>query len=237
MKKKVIRRAIKLKIYPTKCKLNMITSIIQRYRRLVNDFIGVCYLKDDAFLDKKTLELITETYNLSQRYKSNALKQALDILKSKNYKKKPKFNGFPLLDKKFVDISTSDKIFDIWFYLSTLESGKPMYIPSKCHSRLNQWLDKGWQLANSIELRSDYVICYVEIPKGKLQEINSKYKYGVDFGERKLFALSDGEFIGTEFKKYVDKIQRKKNKSKAKSRAIKEKNNYCLLYTSPSPRD
>ena len=174
-------------------------------------------------LDKETLARLTKT-KLSERYKSNALKQALGIYKSslKTTKKIPHFNGYPILDAKFINIQKGKNSFDLWIKTSNLAKGKPLYLPTKKHKRLNYWLSKG-ELIQGCELHKDKVIVWVKVNK-------ESYKEGkllaIDLGMNKLITTNEKEYFGQKFNKLNDKILRKKKNSKAYKKAIREMNNY-----------
>lgn len=225
---KKILRAVKLKSYCTKEKRNKIKAIIRRYRACVNLFIDYIWLnRAISKLDKQTLQSV-QFPDLTERYKSNALKQALQICKSKTTKTKPVFHGFPVLDAKFVEIKpnkTSTK-FDLWIRLSTLKRGNRIEIPTKKHAQLNKWLING-DLIQGCELRPDGFIVWVEIDKIENNDIGiNKLKIGIDIGMNKLISTSLGDKFGTEFNKINEKILRKQKNSNGYKRAIAEKKNY-----------
>ena len=118
-KNKFYNRSIKLKLFCTKAKQRKIIALIQAYRKAVNFYLTELLSNKDAKLDKTTLDKLINS-KLSQRYKSNALKQAIGIYKSNFSKDKLrtkngfKFNGFPILDAKFISFNNEDKAFDFW---------------------------------------------------------------------------------------------------------------------------
>jgi IS605 OrfB family transposase len=223
IKNKFYKRAVVLKTYCTEKKKSKIEALIYAYRSAVN-----FYLKfDDLKLDKSNLALLQDT-NLSERYKSNALKQAIGIQKSFINKKENegkianfKFEGFPILDAKFVNIQTGNNSFDLWIKLSTLANRKRILIPTKKHKRFNYWQAKG-KLIQGCELHVDKIIVWFEVEKTYKNGSN----VGVDLGMNKLITTSDGEFIGEDFKNIIDKITRKKRGSKSYKRALIERDNY-----------
>jgi len=114
---------------------------------------------------------------LSQRYKSNALKQAIQIFKSNDNKKvktskKPysRFKGHPIIDGKCVSIEEGCNTFDLYLKLSTMIKGKPIYIPIRKTKVLNKWLALGWTLSGSIELRHNTAILFVKKEKNIKQD-------------------------------------------------------------------
>lgn len=219
-----VKRAIKLKTYSTVSKQHKVDALIRRYRKQVNLFIDKIWNDPTAKLDSKTLASVDRVQSLSERFKSNALKQALTLCKNKSTKSKPKFDGFPILDAKFVEISqakTSSE-FDLWIKLSTLQKGNRIQIPSKKHKQLNHWLKNG-RIIQGCELRPSSLIVWIE---SELNENKGSLKVGIDIGMNKLVSTSYGSVHGTEFKTINDKILRKKKNSKAYKRAIVEKKNY-----------
>lgn len=213
-------RSVKVKLYNSKIKQRKINALIQSYRKAVNFYLSF----EDLKLNKETLAKLTKT-NLSQRFKSNALKQAISIQKSckKTKKKTPKFKGFPILDAKFINIEHGKNSFDLWIKLSTLAKGKRIYLPSKKHKRLNYWLEKG-NLTQGCELHVDKLILWIEIEKSEYKTVGKDI--GVDIGMTKLLTTSEGKFLGTKFKEINDKILRKKKNSKAYFRSLRERDNY-----------
>lgn len=126
----------------TKHKQDKLSHILSCYRAAVNFYLRALWEKPIAKLNKENLALLKNT-RLTERYKSNALRQAISIIVStkkslkatKRYIKNiPVFNGYPALDKKFVDITSSSlKSFDMVMRVSTLTSGlsrKPKYLIS-----------------------------------------------------------------------------------------------------------
>ena len=206
----------------TKTKQRKIEALIDAYRHCVNQYLQL-FETHKPKLDKKTLDLV-QNVKLSQRYKSNALKQSIGIHKGCIKKKKtiPKFKGFPILDAKFVSIEQGEKSFDLAIRLSSLSSGNKLTLLTKSHKRFNYWLKQG-TLKQSCELRSNKLILFVEV---KDQAWKNGKKLGIDLGMNKLISTNEGEFLGTKFKDVNDKILRKKKNSNAYKRSLKERDNY-----------
>jgi len=227
-----IKRAISLKLFSTQKKKRKIIALIDAYRAAVNFYLN--NFTKDSKLNKETLALLQNS-KLSQRYKSNALKQALGIYKSlRNNKKIPVFKGFPVLDAKFVSLEKGQKSFDLVLRLSTLAKGKKIVLPTKKTSILNKWLKKG-SLIQGCELHEDKIIVWINIEKEKT--IVDKESIGIDLGMNKLLTTSQGQIIGKDFSSYVNKILNKKKNSKAYKRAVKAKNNYVNWCVNQLPWD
>lgn len=216
------KRAVVLKLYLTSKKQRQTIALIESYRKAVNFYLKSFEIEEGK-LNKETLARLTNT-KLSERYKSNALKQALSIYKGckKSKKKVPIFKGFPILDAKFINIENGGNSFDLWIKLSTLNKGKRIYLPSKKHKMFNKWSEKG-KLVQGCELHENKVVVWFNIE-------NEQYKegkiIGIDLGINKLIATSEGEKLGTDFKNLIEKILRKKKNSNAYKAALKERDNY-----------
>jgi len=238
-------RAVKIRLrYATDKKQRAVKALMESYRGAVNFYIKSLW-NEKGKMNSETLARLENT-RLSERYKSQALKQAMEIVigakKSisainKNCKKKrrikniPKFNGVAVLDSKFVDIEKArTKEFDYWLKLSTLKKRKRIALPITSTAVLNKWLSVPLaQLKQGCGLGVDsdgvpFVILYVEMPKLPVREKGKKL--GCDVGQNKLIALSDGRMYGREMKEILDKINRRKHGSKGKQKALRERDNY-----------
>ena len=142
-----MRRAVKLSLkFATSSKIKRVCALLYAYRGAVNFYIRSLWDRPGK-LDAETLARLENT-RLSERYKSQALKQALEIVvatkKSAKAKKRkaslPQFEGGMVLDSKFVTIESGQNAFDWWLKLSTLKKGKRIWIPLKGTKVLNKWL-------------------------------------------------------------------------------------------------
>ena len=225
-------RSVKVSLdFSTKFKRKQISNLLTQYRSAVNFYIRHLW-KTKGSLDKETLSLLRNT-RLSERYKSNALKQALStvVLTKKSAKalgKKasvPVFNGSAILDAKFVTIEEGRKSFDLVLKLSSLKKGRRLTLPTRHTKMTRKWLGiVNSKFVQGCCLSDDKLTLFIEVPdllpktKGKI--------LGIDLGVNKLISDSNGKFYGTDFKRIRDKIRRKKPKSKAKARVLKERDNY-----------
>lgn len=233
-KKKVYHRTIKIKLFSTKKKQRQINAIIFAYRKAVNFYLTELQSNANAKLDGETLGKLTNS-KLSERYKSDALKQAIGIFNSNFSKKQLRtkkqivFNGYPTLDAKVMQIIENPflKKYDLLIKLSTLSKGNPIYLPSKKTKLFNKWNNKG-KLIQGCQLRENYIYLFVEC-ESKIKETGNSI--GVDLGMRKLLSTSDNQFIGKDHNFYLNKINRKKKNSIGYKKAVIEKNNftnYCV---------
>ena len=227
-----MKRAVKVSLdFSTKSKRKQISNLLMQYRAAVNFYIKHLW-KTKGSLDKETLSLLRNT-RLSERYKSNALKQALEIVV---YTKKsakvlgrkasiPVFKGSAILDAKFVSIEDGRRSFDLVIRLSTLRKRSRITIPTRHTKMTRKWLETpNSKFVQGCCLSDDKLTLFIEVPD-LLPKTTGK-TLGIDLGVNKLISDSDGKFYGTDFKRIRDKIIRKKSKSKSRERAFKERDNY-----------
>lgn len=231
-----MRRACKLSLkFVTTKKRARVKALLQAYRAAVNFYIRSLW-DTPGRLDKDTLaRLPNVNTRLSARYKSQALKQALEIVVSTRKACKatskraslPVFKGDAVLDAKFVDVvkEESEDIFDVFIKLSSLTKGKRIVIPSKGTSVLTKWLSKeGAKLVQGCSLSEDSLKVWVECPDPELKPHGKSL--GLDIGMNNLIALSDGTFIGSDFKDVRTRVAAASPGTKAKRRAILARDNY-----------
>lgn len=214
--------------YQTEKKTQELIKIYNEYKRIVNQYINLFYHYDEPF-NTKTVHLIDSF--LSSRYKSNACKQALEIVKSIRKKKKakcPNFNGDMILDAKFIDINLDNpNKFDLWIKLSSSIKGKRINLPCRRHRRLNYWLNQG-KLKSTIAIKylnnKLRAILFIDIPdKSKKTTGNI---VGCDIGYNKALVTSDNQYYGVDLKNIVNKIHRKVTGSNRQWKTIEERRNY-----------
>ena len=142
-----MQRACKLSLkFITESKRRRIAALLESYRAAVNFYIKSLW-DESGSLDKETLARLTGT-RLSERYKSQALKQALSLIVSTKRSAKalgkpcsiPKFNGSAILDAKFVAIEEGGGSFDTVIKLSCLKKGSKLTLPTKSTAVLNKWM-------------------------------------------------------------------------------------------------
>lgn len=186
-------------------------------------------------------ELNAETLNrfsggsLSYRHRSNSLKIALETVSTTKKNARalgvkpsiPTSKNAITLSSLVCKIEPGKRSFDYVLKISGLKPREPIVIPFKSHKRLNYWLAKpgaSFKQGAIIDLSRNRAILWVNTP----QEEGTKpgKTIGVDIGKNKMLATSEGEFLGTEFKKVCDSVRRKKPGSKAKRRARATRSDY-----------
>ncbi len=227
-----MKRAVKVTLqFATKSKRGRIAALLEAYRAAVNFYIRSLWEKPGK-LDKATLARLKQT-RLSERYKSQALKQAIEIVVATKKSAKelgvpascPIFTGAAVLDAKFVTIEEGNGSFDLVIKLSVLKKGERLTIPTRKTAVLNKWLGchEEAKLIQGCALSEDGLILWVEIPNEQPQTTGDVL--AVDIGVNKLISDSAGNHYGTEFKQIRDKIRRRKPGSKGRARAFREREN------------
>jgi len=227
-----MHRACKVTLkFATAAKRRAINALLSRYRSAVNFYIRSLW-ETRGKRATKTLSRLSST-PLSARYKSQALKQALDIVvKTKQSAKAlgipascPVFNGSAMLDQKFVTIKSGKGSFDLVIRLASLIPWHRIIIPTKRTGLLNKWASQeNARIIHGCALSENSIVLWVEIPSGELKADGGML--AVDVGVNKLLSDSDGNHYGREFKAIRDKIRRSKPKSKARYRHYAERTNY-----------
>lgn len=224
-----MRRAVKVTLkFATAKKRRAIDALLSRYRSAVNFYIRSLW-NERGKLDTPTLARLQST-ELSARYKSQALKQALEIVVSTRKAAKaigkpatcPVFSGSATLDAKFVSIEDGRGSFDLIVKVSSLVPGKRITIPTKHTAVTRKWLARG-QFIQGCSIREDSLTLWIEVPDEPPKEGRT---LGVDIGINKLLSDSDGNHYGIEFKAISAKIRRSKPKSKARYRHYAERTNF-----------
>lgn len=208
-------------------KQKSLEKLFIEYREIVNLFLLELFSKNN--LSENYLKSLD--CQLSYRYKQCAKRQAFKIFKSwcRNKKKgeKPIFDGFMILDERFVEVQKGKNSFDYWVKIATLEKGKPIIVPFKSYNYANdyftEWkLDKGGRLVKNAN--SWFLILTFE--KETLAKKETGKIIGIDIGVKKLIVDSNKKEYGKDIEKLMDKIQRKQQNSKAFKRALKERDYY-----------
>lgn len=227
-----MRRACKVTLKFTNArKRKAIAALLYRYRAAVNFYIKSLW-KQAGGLNAETLARL-QTTKLSARYRSQALKQALDVvIATKRAAKaqkiragRPVFRGSAILDAKFVSVEEGRGSFDLVIRLSSLVPGKKITIPTKRTAVLNKWLSRqGAKLVQGCALSENGIVLWVELP-APVRKTKGK-TLGVDIGMNKLLSDSAGKHYGQDVKDILAKIRRRKPGSKGKQRAFRERENH-----------
>ena len=221
-------------------KQRQVTVLLQSYRSAVNFYIKY-FWRTNGKRSAESLATLQDS-RLSERYKQAALKQAFGIVISTKKSAKalskpcsiPVFHGKAILDQRHVIIEDGHGSFDLVLKLSALHKGHRITIPTKHTKMTRKWLSKpNAKFIQGCALSETGIILWVNIPEQLLKQEGKIL--GVDIGVNKLISDSDGNHYGRDFKAIRDKIRRKKPCSKAKYRALKERENYICRVVNQLP--
>jgi IS605 OrfB family transposase len=218
--KKVIKRSLKFSLKEAnKSKKGFLDKLWEDYKKVLEYFIDVGWNEKrlPKYEDVKNMDLNT---GLSRRYISCALVQAQAILKScfKRLRKrkevsKPSIKKISMrLDERFVRIEKSNNSFDYWLAVRNPYEQEWVYFPVKNYEYAKTYQD--WKLSKSVELLKQDGEWYVKFIFEKEVDLEDKPQKGIDIGYRKLITTSDGEVIGAEMKRIIERIDRKEQGSK-----------------------
>lgn len=208
-------------------KQNSLDALFLEYIRVVNAFL--IYLFEKKELSENYIKSFDS--KLSYRYKQCAKRQAYKIFKCwcRNKKKgeKPILKSSMTLDERFIELQKSKNSFDYWVKIATLNKGRPIIVPIKSYEYANNYL-QNWRLVKGAKLikRDKYwqIVFAFEKETPKYKSVGDEI--GVDIGIKKLLVDSNNNRYGLQIEPLLDKIQRKKQGSKAFKRALCERDYY-----------
>ena len=134
--------------------------------------------------------------------------------------------GVDLHDTCRIEMVNHDRLFDLVLHVSGLKKGSPVRVPTKRTAVLNKWLKmKGAELItnNALLLPDGDLVLYVRFPEPKLRKKGKVI--GLDIGKVNLIATSDGKRYGQDFPEVIQKIRRRKPKSKGRQAAYRQRKN------------
>ncbi|RUM49796.1 MAG: transposase [Hydrogenothermus sp.] len=220
--------------YKQTCQYQVVSILNSYISNRQNDFVEIVY---NSNLDENT-KFILLTINKSKAWFNEKLKEAkLKDKKTKkvvktlpiekhHYKlvrkiikqtfKKNKFPTFKhismQLDQKVAKIEKKKegkaKEFDYWIKLSTLEKGKPIYLPVYKNSYFESKEGKHLNFLQINEKENDIEVVFLkDLPK-KTNYTPQKEKISIDIGLKALFAVNTGDLYGRQFHKYLKHYDR-----------------------------
>lgn len=113
-----------------------------------------------------------------------------------------------LLDGTIAQVEKAEEgnSFDYWVRVSTLTSGKPVWVPLRAHSHFNNAVG---ELANFVQLsfRNDGSLQFVLVKKSDKAPIRTTGEYiGLDWGMKTLFSTSDGRLLGQNVMPHLQEL-------------------------------
>jgi len=130
----------------------------------------------------------------------------------------------------YIQEAKTSSEFDLWVRVGSVFGNRfSLILPTKKHSRFNKFIDLGFEVKKSLALRKTNKGYHIALFLEKREEENpveKVNKLGIDLGINKLLSLSTGEFLGTEIKALLSKLNRKQQNSKASIRCLAEIRDY-----------
>lgn len=158
--------------------------------------------------------------------------------------KQPHFSGRTTdLNSDLVTIqeNKTSTEFDLWIRLSSIFGDRfSLILPTKHHKKSREFELSGFKQKKSITLRKDnrgryFVDMYWEKPT---EEVKTQSDIlAVDIGINKLLTTNEGDKLGIELKKKLDKLNRKQQGSKRWKRCCREIKDYVSYVTNKLPWD
>ena len=145
----------------------------------------------------------------------------------------PEFNGNSIeLNSDLITVYTETKVksFDLIVRLGSIFGNRySLVLPTKKHKQFNKHISNGFNVNSSGRLRRSqngqyFVDLFLEKETPQVKE--SGELLGIDVGIKKLMSLSNGEFIGKEIERLIQKVKSKKQNSLNQKKAIKEVKDY-----------
>ncbi len=166
--------------------------------------------KKAVWVELKGKELVKEELEITEEERHLAKKIFKHILKRW---KRPRFKNIQLiLDSKCALVEEPKKAdsFDLWIRVSTLEKGKPVYVPVSLHEYFEEREGCLTQMVQITEVEEGIKLRLVKEISRK--EYRGRGVIALDFGMNVLFATDRGDLMGREFYKKVEEYARKIDK-------------------------
>ncbi len=223
---KIVRSSKTTLKFLTKKKRSILFSVMDEYSHLVNTFIAIFWEKNLKLSDLTKEVTSTPDSWLSARMRQCAAREALGMVigaREKAIVKEetpivPVHTGKKMiLSAQIVSIQKGRNSFDLWIVLTSIGNKIKLSIPLKRHRHFN-WFTN-WDMSTTVVIHREYVQFSFE---NEIQSKKEKGKsIGIDVGITHLLATSEKELIGSNVKELINTIKRKKQNSKAYTRAKK----------------
>lgn len=210
--------------YQTSSKSVLLKQLFADYKIDLQYFIDLIYNKLLPLKKNMSSKLLPSNILRHSRYKQILYKQASEIIRSNNLKKKtskPIIKNISInIDSRLFNIQKSTKEFNEFIHLRLPYfqefKKKAIFIrlPVKYHKQSIKF--KLWNRSDTIKLKENdgkyFVIFSYE--KEEVEKKQIGISIGIDQGYKKLIVTSTGQFFGKEFEELYQKIANKKQGSK-----------------------
>lgn len=208
--------------FATKEKRQTLKTILTEYGQVVNFFIEQFWINTPTKAELlKDIVNLPDTW-LSARLRKVAAREAIDLIQSV---KKAKRTTKPVHQSKRMHVSSTiaslqikktAKSFDCWLHLASIGNKIILDLPIKGHNHINRLMAKGKQLQSYIITEDCVQFCF-EIETGI--KTDQGELVGIDTGINALASLSNGQQLGLDVKRQIERIKNKKYGSKKQKKA------------------
>ncbi len=144
---------------------------------------------------------------------------------------KPVFNGKTIeLNSDLIHIQEGRNSFDLWVRIGSIFGNRfSLSLPTRKHRHYHKIVKQGYEQCSSATLmkRNGGYFVNIFFEKEEPAKSNSRTNcLGIDLGINKLMSLSDGRFIGTNFKNLLKKLEGRVQKSHNYNQTLKEIKDY-----------
>ena len=223
---KVIRSTRLSLKFANQSKLQLLSTILAEYSKVVNFFVGLFWGRSVARSELTKLILSQVETWLIARCRLSAAREALDLIHAAQETAKqrrcapimPIHHGKKMcLSSNNAELETSrTQNFDGWFRLRAIGNNIRLNLPIRGHSHFSKLKSLG-RLMKYYVISTDYLQVSYEIDVGPKR--TDGVVVGIDTGINALASLSTGEQYGSNVQEYLKRILRCKHGSKGQQRA------------------
>lgn len=206
-----------------KCAVNQAIKIVKSTKR-----------KDAQKAYKQYKKVFAKCKKLNRNHFGILDKKYTEWIKNKKLRhriKKPIFNGSTIeLNSDLIHVQEGKNSFDLWIRIGSVFGNRfSLLLPTRKHRHYYKIIKQGYKQCSSATLykKNDNYFVNIFFEKEEPIKCNVQTKcIGIDLGINKLLSLSDGRFIGTNFKKLLKKLENRVQKSKNYNQTLKEIKDY-----------
>ena len=206
-----------------KCAANQAIKIVKSTRK-----------KDSQKAYKQYKRIFAKAKKLEKNHFGILDKKYADWIKDRKLKhriNKPIFDGSTVeLNSDLIHIQYGNNSFDLWVKIGSVFGNRfNLLLPTRKHRNYHKIVNQGYRQCSSATLMKRDNKYFVNIFFEKEEPVKSNSRancLGIDLGINKLMSLSDGRFIGADFKNLLKKLENRVQKSHNYNQTLKEIKDY-----------